>query len=828
MRRALFVAASAMLMVAAGSAVAGAQDPSAPKTAVARHDVTAAGGVLATGDEGTPADVAPDTRVLGVKWSGDPNTSFTIETRDANGTWHTAENVAQPDGGADPSSPDARRADTVLHGMNVSDPVSVGNANRVRVRVEAGSASDVKVVSVSSADGLKGSSGSDGGLGGGSVPSTLALGGLAVGALAFPRKRGLIVLLVVAIGVSGTVFALDLTHASPASAAAAQPNIVTRAQWGADESARLRACPEGPDYSIPRIAVVHHTAGANGYSQADSPAIVRGLYAYSINTRGYCDNLYNFLIDRFGTIYEGRYGGIDKGVVGAHATNFNSGTFGVVLMGDYTGLTPSGASVDSLVSLLAWKMSIHRMNPYQPVPRLGTFVNPIIGHRDAGAVSGDGTSCPGQAAYSLLPSIRARVNPQVDYGTPIGNLEGVTKMPDSLSVNGWAIDPETTAPIDVHAYVDGIWTAAFTANTNRPDVGDSYWWLGANHGFSFSLPASGGIHSVCVYAINVGTGASNPNLGCITPPVTPIGNVDSLTRSPDTARLTGWVVDPDTADPITVHAYVDGAYSTAFVANVNRPDIGAKFPGLGNAHGFDQTISVPAGNHKVCLYGINVGQNAPNTLIGACRFVVGTPKGNLDAAVRTGPSAVQVKGWAFDPDTADPINVHVYVDGVWDGALTANTARSDVANLYPGYGGSHGFDASVPVGVGDHQICAYAIDVGPYTSNPLLGCTVVSSTPKGNLDSVARFGSSVQVAGWALDPDTASPISVHVYVDGRYAGALLASGDRSDIGAVFPAYSPSHGYIAVIAPNAGPHQVCTYAINVGPATTNPRLGCRNI
>ncbi|MGZ6966314.1 MAG: N-acetylmuramoyl-L-alanine amidase [Acidimicrobiia bacterium] len=824
MRRVLFVLASAMLIVAAGSAVAGADGRSDPKTSVARHDITPQGEVMAAGDQGTPANVSPDTRVLGLRWSGDPGASFTVETRDGNGTWHTAQNVAKPDGGADPGSPDARRATTTLQSANVSDPVSVGHANRVRVRVEHGSVRDVKLVSVSTSSGLAGST--PGGLGGGSLPPALALSGVAVGALAFPRKRMLSVLVIIAVGASGALFALDVVHPNDAGAAS-QPRIVTRAEWGADESARIRACPDGPGYAIPRIAVVHHTAGANGYSQADSPAIVRGLYAYSINVRGYCDHLYNFLIDRFGTIYEGRYGGIDKGVIGAHATNFNTGTFGVVLMGDYTSLTPSGASIDSLVSLLAWKMSIHRMNPYQPVPRLGTFVNPIIGHRDAGAVSGDGTSCPGQAAYSLLPSVRARVNPQVDYGTPIGNLESVTKMPGSLSVSGWAIDPETTAPISVHAYVDGVWSGAFTASASRPDVADTYWWLGAGHGFSFSLPAGSGIHTVCVYAINVGTGVTNPNLGCITPPVIPIGNVESIQRRPDTARLTGWAVDPDTADPIALHAYVDGTFAGAFVADVNRPDVGAKFPGFGSTHGFDITVPVPAGNHQVCVYGINVGQNAPNSLIGNCQFVIGTPKGNLESVVRS-PGAAQLKGWALDPDSADPVAVHVYVDGGFGGVLTADVDRPDIGAAFPGYGNAHGFDGSVPIAPGDHQLCAYAIDFAPFHTNPLLGCRTVTSSPLGNLDSVVRNGNTLTVMGWAFDPDTANPITVHLYVDGGFAGMVTASDNRADIAAAFPGYGANHGFGATISPNAGPHQVCAYGINVGPAKANPLLGCRNV
>ena len=91
------------------------------------------------------------------------------------------------------------------------------------------------------------------------------------------------------------------------------PGYVSRAQWGADENLRLAACPEGPGLRGPEVIVLHHTATTNSYSPAQTAATVRGIYVYYIQGRGYCDHGYNFLVDRYGIIYEGRYGGVDRG-----------------------------------------------------------------------------------------------------------------------------------------------------------------------------------------------------------------------------------------------------------------------------------------------------------------------------------------------------------------------------------------------------------------------------------------------------------------------------------------------------------------------------------
>jgi hypothetical protein len=119
----------------------------------------------------------------------------------------------------------------------------------------------------------------------------------------------------------------------------------------------------------------------------------------------------------------------------------------------------------------------------------------------------------------------------------------------------------------------------------------------------------------------------------------------------------------------------------------------------------------------------------------------------------------------------------------------------------------------------------YAINQGA-GNNIFLGCgsVNVSSIPIGALDAVQRQGNNVRVVGWALDPDVARPIEIHVYADGALLTVVAADRPRSDIGAIFPAYGPAHGFDATIdAPQA--RSICVYAINVE-AGTNQLIACR--
>jgi uncharacterized protein with LGFP repeats len=185
-------------------------------------------------------------------------------------------------------------------------------------------------------------------------------------------------------------------------------SVVTRAGWGADESLRTSS----RSYTTPLALTVHHTVTANGYAHADAPSYIRAVYAYHTRSRGWDDIGYNLLVDRFGTVYEGRWGGFDRGVMGTHAAGFNTNTLGVSLLGNYDAEETPAAMTDAVARAGAWAAQTWRWDPRSSVTltsrggtkyRSGTRVTlpRVFGHRDVGT-----TACPGRYAYAHLPAIR--------------------------------------------------------------------------------------------------------------------------------------------------------------------------------------------------------------------------------------------------------------------------------------------------------------------------------------------------------------------------------------------------------------------------------------
>lgn len=311
----------------------------------------------------------------------------------------------------------------------------------------------------------------------------------------------------------------------------------------------------------------------------------------------------------------------------------------------------------------------------------------------------------------------------------------------------------------------------------------------------------------------------------------PFGRLDAASGGAGSIALRGWVIDPDTNGPVTVHVYVDGRITAALTADQPRPDLTVPFPTFGPNHGFSGTLTgLSGGSHTVCTYGINVGAGG-NTTLGCASVLVptGSPFGNLEA-VSAGAGSILVKGWAIDPDVVAPIPVHVYVDGVGAGVGAADQTRTDVAAAFPVYGAAHGFSLLVGGALrpGPHSVCVYGINTGG-GANATIGCatvTVPTGNPFGALDTATSGFGSVTVRGWAIDPDSTGPVLVHVYVDGVGLGATTAGGTRPDVGAAFGVFGANHGFEATFTPvGGGPHTVCAYGINVG-AGGNGTLGCR--
>jgi hypothetical protein len=228
---------------------------------------------------------------------------------------------------------------------------------------------------------------------------------------------------------------------------AGAPAIITRAGWHADESIK-RAAPYYAD-SV-HFAIVHHTAGSNSYTKAQSASIVRAIELYHVKGNGWNDIGYNFLVDKYGQIFEGRYGGMTRPVIGAHSGGFNTGSVGVAVIGDYgsTSITPAARA--ALVSVLSWRLDLDHVDPLSSVVRVSSgnpryaagrtvTLRTISGHRDVYP-----TSCPGQSLYAQLPAIRAAVAqaglPKLYSPAVTGTLGGPVRFTARLSgETSWAV-----------------------------------------------------------------------------------------------------------------------------------------------------------------------------------------------------------------------------------------------------------------------------------------------------------------------------------------------------------------------------------------------------
>ena len=211
---------------------------------------------------------------------------------------------------------------------------------------------------------------------------------------------------------AGAARAARAAEARAAQAPGTPPAIIPRDAWGA------AAVPprSAPSYGSVQLAFVHHTVTANEYAPGDSAAIVLGIAKYHRDTNGWNDIGYNFLVDRYGQVFEGRAGGVDQAVVGAQAQGYNTVSTGVAQLGTYSaaGITP--AAMQATAQLLGWKLSLHG------VPTEGAVVvtsaggdtnrypagQPVTLQRISGHRDGDATSCPGDVLYAQLGELRAR------------------------------------------------------------------------------------------------------------------------------------------------------------------------------------------------------------------------------------------------------------------------------------------------------------------------------------------------------------------------------------------------------------------------------------
>ncbi|GAA3931165.1 hypothetical protein GCM10023085_10680 [Actinomadura viridis] len=292
-------------------------------------------------------------------------------------------------------------------------------------------------------------------------------------------------------GAAGTAGAMDVRLAAATTAqtartaqtvqtaAAPRPAMVARSQWGADES----LVTEPPTYDTAvKAAFVHHTNTGNDYTCDQSAAVVRSVFLYHVKSQGWADIGYNFLVDKCGTVFEGRAGGADRPVHGAHTYGFNTDTTGIAVLGTYTasndpttpGVAPAQAALDGTAKVAAWKLGLTGVDPTGTTTLTslapngtggkypyGTQVSfkTISGHRD-----GFATACPGDQLYGKLGAVRTAAK---EYGTAPATLAttltgankvGTRYYTKSAVTLGW--EPATVASYEV--LVDGAVAA-------RPD-----------------------------------------------------------------------------------------------------------------------------------------------------------------------------------------------------------------------------------------------------------------------------------------------------------------------------------------------------------------------
>ena len=323
----------------------------------------------ATDGGGTRADLRTARRfdLVGLEWSGARRAHAELRVRLSSGRWTRWAHADPSDEG-----PDAGEG----RGRAVGPPVWAGGANRVQVRLER----PVRRLRLRFAN----TTGS-----------------------ATPAARRQTDERVEKSGAFGA-------QADPApTAGPAKPSIVPRSSWGASRC-RPR---DTPSYGNLRVAYVHHTVSLNGYSRARAASMVLGICLFHRNGNGWDDIGYDFLVDRYGRVFEGRGGGADAPVIGAHTGGFNSESTGVAVLGTHTWSAPPRAAMRSLERLLAWKLSLHGVpaTGRATVTSLGgpstshpfgarVKVNRISGHRDVNL-----TACPGAALYRRLPALRRAV-----------------------------------------------------------------------------------------------------------------------------------------------------------------------------------------------------------------------------------------------------------------------------------------------------------------------------------------------------------------------------------------------------------------------------------
>ncbi|MET0523178.1 MAG: FG-GAP-like repeat-containing protein, partial [Nocardioides sp.] len=351
--------------------------PLVDRATEARRDAERAGRTSGPLVVTSGAEEAPGYATVGVTWSGgqpltEEDVEVAVRTR-GTGDWTPWQEMHfDPDHGPEPAEDDAEA-------RGGTDAVEVGDVRRVQARVtvlQGETPTGLELDIVDPGDERR------------AEYEAPAIDTASLDADGEPVDDG-----------SATSATLSSAAVQTAGVTAPKPQIFSRSQWGADESLRDRGSLRYGDIDG---GFVHHTVNANNYTQDQVPSLLRGIYAYHTRSLGWSDIGYNFLVDRFGRIWEGRYGGVARPVVGAHTLGYNEDSFAMSAIGNFETVQPSQVMLDAYAALFAWKLGLHGIRADDTdVTISGDRFQAISGHRDAGS-----TACPGRYLYAKLPEIR--------------------------------------------------------------------------------------------------------------------------------------------------------------------------------------------------------------------------------------------------------------------------------------------------------------------------------------------------------------------------------------------------------------------------------------
>lgn len=723
-------------------------------------------------------------QTVGVTWPAGADVSrleAEVRTRSA-GVWSDWQPLTVGDVQPDAGSPDARRE------RGGTDPLWVGQADAVQVSFAAtpqGGPTDLRLSLVSSAT----PQGTSAGTGVANAQPAVAHSG------------------------SGVVLAAAAARPAALQTSVAAPRLITREQWGALPEACTPAVA-----STLVAAVVHHTADSNDYSTvAEAEQQIRNDQAYHIYSRGWCDIGYNFIVDKWGNIYEGRANSLTEPVIGVHAGGFNTDTVGIAMLGDYSTITPSPATQASVAQIAAYRLAAYHHDPGGSVSyttwggetdrwTAGTTVTipRVMGHRDV-----DLTACPGDGGYSVLGSIRAQAQAlaRPSFLEPtISATTGPAKSP-------YTIRSQTLSDINWHLVVTDDRTGVMVAQTGgyaqQSQGGVVVTWNGDNTTFAAVGPgpyrltltgtdAATGSDAVPYSTVVQITGSENP------PTVSPVPLVGELqfvpitpTRVLDTrpaaqsigpasrvdvtvAGVGGVPADAKAvAVNITAVASSDITYIRAWPAGQPAPATSVLNSDPGRSASAAGVVLGVGGQGKISLYNNAGSTHLLVDVTGYYSATGGAPYGAMSTAWR-----------AMDSRTAGaPLSNGARQTLTLAGqAGVPSDATAVVVNVTSVHPLGAGYVAVVPSGSGDPGVStvndAPGADVANRAIVPLAGGKVDVLVAGATTDVV------VDVVGWFGPSGSArfTPIAPVRIADTRTSGGALSAGTTRSfaLGAAVP------------------------------------------